>query len=71
MVTEGQVHYGWDAPSIVSADGTVQRLVADHVEVRLTGQPRGFSDFYLLSILELEHDDNHNNDCVAPTASRP
>lgn len=48
--------YGWDAPSVVSWDDTLQRLVLDHVVVELTGELAGFADIYLLGILE--HSDN-------------
>ena len=49
-------YYGWIAPSVVSWDDTLQRLVLDHVVVELTGELAGFADIYLLGILE--HSDN-------------
>lgn len=43
----------WESPSIVSEwDETVQKLVPDHTEIKLTGKLQGLSDYYLHSFEE-------------------
>lgn len=43
----------FDAPTVVSPfDRSLQRLVVDHVEVHLTGDLVGYTDYYLLGLLE-------------------
>ena len=53
MRATGYETYGWLAPSVVSPyDETLQRLTLDHVEVPLTGEYYGFTDYYVLGIIE-------------------
>jgi len=48
----------WLPPIIVSSDGSLQKLVIDHVEVRLGGEMDGWSLYYFLRLLEW--DDNQD-----------
>mmetsp|Transcript_6946 Transcript_6946/g.22079 ORF Transcript_6946/g.22079 Transcript_6946/m.22079 type:complete len:256 (+) Transcript_6946:194-961(+) len=51
----GTIKLVWESPSIVSpVDATIQKLVADHTEVALTGRLKGYSDYYLHSFLEFD-----------------
>ena len=61
---QGGPELRWEAPSIISHfDLTIQKLVADHTEVRLKGPGQsGKSDYYLHSFLEF--DVNQDVKCV-------
>ena len=49
----GKRNLCWESPSVVSEwDETVQKLVPDHTEVKLTGMLQGLSDYYLHSFEE-------------------
>ena len=51
----GRIELFWESPSIVSpVDATIQKLVADHTEVALTGRLKGYTDYYLHSFLEFD-----------------
>ena len=51
----------FDAPTVVSPfDRSLQRLVVDHVEVHLTGDLVGYTDYYLLGLLEFDCNDDES-----------
>ena len=56
--SDGYWRFEWYAPSVLSADGTLQRLAMDHIVIPLFGAMYGYCDIYLLALLE--YDDNED-----------